>query len=185
LPSNDYFAGEREPAPGAPRRAAGGNVLTQKLGPLEMWQWGAVAVLAVVMFRRIFGGSRRGGAGIDPSTGLPVGVDPTTGLPYYSAAGGGVGGVYLLPPSSTSPPAAAAPAASPYGNWFTGEPLTSSDVANYNALQTIYRAGMAQGKGNLTLQQTRDALTAVNQFYSQNPAQWMQQVAPALAVGVH
>lgn len=52
----------------APSSGRGENILTRKLGPLPGWAWGAIALLAVVLYERFHAGAKPA-ASSAPSTG--------------------------------------------------------------------------------------------------------------------
>lgn len=85
----DPYDDEERPEPR--KAAAGGLSITQNLGPLPVWGWGAVVIAAVFLWRRI-GGTPKGQAA--------AAVAGAT-APAYTPA---TGGVYLLPGANAGTP---------------------------------------------------------------------------------
>lgn len=109
--------------------SAGGISVTRDVGPLPVWGWAAVAVAAVLLWRKIGGGAKAQQAGA--ATGVTA--------PGYVPGGGG--GVYLLPGPSTPNGTGQAPAPAPtptylpqYPNGGTGKAPTGQTCAPGYAL---------------------------------------------------
>jgi hypothetical protein len=92
---SQYFGKPTTEESGSP--PAKGNVLTQKMGPLPVWGWGAVALGAVLIGRKLFAGSAAAQSKTQTAANYPQ---------------GGVGGVFLLPGQGGGA-AGAAPAPTP------------------------------------------------------------------------
>lgn len=81
-------------APPHPARSGGPlGVITSKAGPLPVWAWAALVVVAYFLYRRLHGGSSSTGSSSTGSTGAAP-TDQTTYVPPFDAANSfGSGGI--------------------------------------------------------------------------------------------
>src|SRR5581483_7381617 len=118
----DEGAGHGEGAPPAPK----GNVLTQQMGPLPVWGWATVALIAVFLYRRMTGSSGSSSSTTDPNAATLLG-----------STGGSVGGVFLIP-QNTSGPATPAPAAAPTDPYSGYAAIWSAEQQQIDQLATQF-----------------------------------------------
>jgi len=79
----------------------GGNILTRKMGPLPIWAWAGIALVAVYLYRRYSGAASAATTTTAASTTQPTETLQTAGGTYTGPVGGAPGAV--TNPSSTAP----------------------------------------------------------------------------------